>query len=133
MTFSRTVIERIITLWTTGATAKETVAALRNEGIRIGLQTVYRLRRGFTATDLLDELMRLQLRAIYECPKLTLQMEYRGRLIRELMKRDAKQEARGAQNWRVEMIKKKPKVKKLPLNNYGASYSDEYVRQLLTK
>jgi hypothetical protein len=127
------VIERIVTLWTMGATAKETVAALRNENIKIGLQTVYRLRRGLTATELIDELMRLQMRAIAECPNLALQLKYGDRLLGKLMKQDAKRKTGSAQNWKMEMIKKKTKVKKRPPGNPSASDNNEYVRQLLTK
>jgi hypothetical protein len=133
MTFPRAVIERVVTLWTMGQTAEETVAALRSEGVRIGLQTVYRMRHGFTATDLLDELLRLQLRAIEDCPKIALQMEYRDRLLGRLMKQCATQKTGGALNWRAEMVSQKPIVGKQPLNNYGASYDDEYVRKLLTE
>jgi len=133
MTFSRTVIEQIVALWCMGATAEETVAALRNKHVKIGLQTVYRLRRGLTTRELIDELMRLQLRQIAECPNDALQLKYRWLLLSKLMKQDAKQKTGGALNWKMEIVKSKPKVAKRPSYNPCTSDNYEYVRQFLTE
>jgi DnaJ-domain-containing protein 1 len=84
MTFSKTVIQRIVTLWGMGATAEETVAALRNEGIKIGLQTVYRLRHSLTAKQISDELLQEQLRGINRAEG-EAQLRFRNELLKILI------------------------------------------------
>ena len=83
--FSKTVIQRIVNLWGIGASAEETVTALRDEDVKISLHCVYNIRRGLTAQQMIDELQREQQRDIAKCDTPALKMKYRDLLLAKLI------------------------------------------------
>ena len=86
--FSKHVIEKVVECQGIGLSAEETRKYLRdNYQIKISLNSVYNLRHGVTAQDIIDELIRRQERAIRladsEDPALGL--KYRNELLKILV------------------------------------------------
>lgn len=84
LTLPRTVTKRIVELWGIGATAEETVKALHDENITISLHTVYIKRRSLTAQEMIDELIRKQLRDITTSDG-EIKLKYRDKLLEKLI------------------------------------------------
>lgn len=86
MTYSREVTNKIVECWGLGFTAEETVRAVEEwKGITIALNTVYRHRHGITAQQIIDELIRKQLRDIAKDDNSDLRMKYRDKLLDKLI------------------------------------------------
>jgi len=86
MTHTKQTTHRIVEMWGLGFTAEETVRAFREEySIHIGLATVYRKRHSITAQEIIDEIMRKQLRDIARDDSSDLRMKYRDKLLEKLI------------------------------------------------
>jgi hypothetical protein len=87
--YSRAVTQRIIELQALGFSAEETRKRLRErEGITLNLNTVYRHRRSQVGREIIDELIRTQLRSIAHAAtgKGSAQaMKYRNELLKILI------------------------------------------------
>ena len=82
MTYSREVTHKIVECWGLGLTAEETVKAIQEwKGITIALGTVYNHRHSITAQNIIDELIRKQLRDIAKEDDSDLRMKYRDKLL----------------------------------------------------
>jgi hypothetical protein len=116
MTFSKTVIQRIVSLWGRGASAEETVKALQAVGVKISLQAVYNIRHGLTAQQMIDELQREQQRDIDQCESPALKMRYRDLLLAKLIPQKVEQKIEGGETIRFEIIdnSKDPEVQASP-------------------
>ena len=76
----------VVHYWSLGLSAKETVDILKEKRKRnVGLATIYRHRKSFTAQTMIDELIRKQLRDIAASTDSNLKMKYRGKLLDNLM------------------------------------------------
>jgi hypothetical protein len=104
MTFSKEIIQRIVHLWGIGATAEETVKALKGEGVKISLHCVYNLRRSLTAQQIIDELMREQRRDIARSEDPATRMKYRDLLLAKMVPQKIEQTVEGGESFRVEII-----------------------------
>ena len=104
LTFSKTVIQRIVNLWGIGASAEETVKALQDEDVKISLHAVYNIRRGLTAQQMIDELQREQQRDIAKCDDSALKMKYRDLLLAKLIPQKVEQKIEGGESFRVEIV-----------------------------
>ena len=102
--FSKTVIQRIVNLWGIGATAEETVKALKDEGVKISVHCVYNIRHGFTAQEIIDELMREQRRDIAKSENPSVRMKYRDLMLAKLMPQKIEQKLEGGDSFRVEIV-----------------------------
>jgi len=86
MTYSREVTNKIVECWGLGFTAEETVTAIQEwKNIHIGLATVYRHRHSLTAKEIIDELMRKQMRDIAREDNSAVRMKYRDKLLAKLI------------------------------------------------
>ncbi|MCJ7559168.1 hypothetical protein MUO79_00940 [Candidatus Bathyarchaeota archaeon] len=86
--FSRAVTQRIIELQAIGFSAEETRQRLHErDGITLSLNTVYKHRRSSVGREIIDELIRIQLRSIaYVTRKGSAQaMKYRNELLKILI------------------------------------------------
>ena len=82
MTYSREVTHKIVECWGLGLTAEETVKAIQEwKDITIALGTVYNHRHSITAQNIIDELIRKQLRDIAKEDDSDLRMKYRDKLL----------------------------------------------------
>jgi len=82
LTYSREVTNKIVECWGLGFTAEETVTVIENwKGITIALNTVYRHRHSLTAQQIIDELIRKQMRDIAKEEDGDLRMKYRDKLL----------------------------------------------------
>jgi Fe2+ or Zn2+ uptake regulation protein len=104
LTFSKTVIQRIVNLWGLGASAEETVKALREEDVKISLHGVYNIRKSLTAQQMIDELQREQQRDIAKCDTPALKLKYRDLLLAKLMPQKTEQKIEGGETYKVEII-----------------------------
>ena len=113
MTYSREVTGKIVECWGLGFTAEETVTAIAEwKNIRIGLATVYRHRHSLTAQQIIDELLRKQLRDIakVDADKPGLAMKYRDKLLEKLIPQTVLQYSRSVE--RVEHVDLTPLLAK---------------------
>lgn len=86
MTHTKETIHRIVEMWGLGFTAEETRRALREQyRTHVGLATVYRKRHSITAQEIIDELMRKQMRDIARDDNSDLRMKYRDKLLEKLI------------------------------------------------
>jgi len=86
LTYSREVTNKIVECWGLGFTAEETVRAIIEwKDVRIALNTVYRHRHSITATQIIDELMRKQMRDIAKEDDSDVRMKYRDKLLEKLI------------------------------------------------
>lgn len=86
MTHSKQTIQRIVEMWGLGFTAEETRKALREQyRTHVGLATVYRKRHSITAQEIIDELMRKQMRDIARTDVPDTRMKYRDKLLEKLI------------------------------------------------
>lgn len=86
MTYSKEVTGKIVECWGLGFTAEETVKAIQEwKGITISLNTIYRHRHSLTAKELIDELLRKQMRDIAKEDRSDLRMKYRDKLLEKLI------------------------------------------------
>jgi intein-encoded DNA endonuclease-like protein len=86
--YSRTVTQRIIELQALGFSAEETRKRLRErDGMTLNLNTVYTHRRSSVGKEIIDELVRMQLRSIaYAAGKGSAQaLKYRNELLKILI------------------------------------------------
>jgi len=82
LTYSREVTHKIVECWGLGLTAEETVKAIQEwKDITIALGTVYNHRHSITAQNIIDELIRKQLRDIAKESDSDLRMKYRDKLL----------------------------------------------------
>lgn len=84
MTTSHEGIKRVVELWALGLSGEETAKTMRDEGFKIAVATVYRLRHSFTAQQMLDELIRRQLRDIATADP-PLKLKYRDKLLEKML------------------------------------------------
>ena len=86
MTYSKEVTNKIVECWGLGFTAEETVKAIEEwKNIHIGLATIYRHRHSLTAQEIIEELMRKQMRDIAKEDNSDLRMKYRDKLLEKLI------------------------------------------------
>ena len=111
MTYSREITNKIVECWGLGFTAEETVTAIAEwKGIRIGLATVYRHRHSLTAQQIIEELMRKQMRDIAKEDNSDLRMKYRDKLLEKLIPQTVLQYSRSVE--RVEHVDLTPLLAK---------------------
>ncbi len=88
MTLSKTVTQQIVKAWAKGLTAEETVKFLKDEcHVDVCLNTVYAKRKSLDASEMIEELMREQLREIVIAPDLAVRLKYRDKILDKLMPR----------------------------------------------
>lgn len=86
MTLPKTVTKRIVELWGIGASAEETQKALADEDIKLCTNTIYAKRKSITAQEMIEELIRKQLRDIAQCgDDYRTRLEYRDRMLDKYM------------------------------------------------
>ncbi len=82
MTYSKEVTNKIVECWGLGFTAEETVMAIQEwKNIHIGLATIYRHRHSLTAKEIIEELIRKQMRDIAKEEDSEIRMRYRDKLL----------------------------------------------------
>lgn len=84
MTTSHEGVRRIVELWALGISGEETVKRMKKEGFKVALATVYRMRHSFTASQMVEEITRRQLRDIAAATP-ALALKYRDRLLEKMM------------------------------------------------
>jgi len=86
MTYSREVTHFIVECWGLGFTAEETVRAIKEtKQVHVGLATIYRHRHSITAQQIIDELIRKQLRDIAKAEEDEVRMKYRDKLLEKFI------------------------------------------------
>ena len=86
MTYSKEITNMIVECWGLGLSAEETREYIsRSKEVMIGLATVYRHRHSITAQQIIDELMRKQMRDIAKEGDSDLRMKYRDKLLEKLI------------------------------------------------
>ena len=111
MTYSREITNKIVECWGLGFTAEETVTAIAEwKDIHIGLATVYRHRHSLTAQQIIDELLRKQMRDIAKEDDSDLRMKYRDKLLEKLIPQTVLQYSRSVE--RVEHVDLTPLLAK---------------------
>jgi polyphosphate kinase len=84
--YKTTVTHEIVKAWAKGASAEETKKYLEAElGLHICLNTIYKKRRSLEAQEMIDELVRNQLRDITTTKNEQLKMQYRNELLKILL------------------------------------------------
>jgi len=86
MTYSREMTHYIVECWGLGLTAEETIEAiLQTKNVKVGLATIYRHRHSITAQQIIDELIRKQLRDIAKEGVSDIRMKYRDKLLEKFI------------------------------------------------
>ena len=86
MTYSREITHMIVECWGLGLTAEETRTYIhRTKEVMIALNTVYRHRHGLTAQQIIDELIRKQMRDIAKEEDSDVRMKYRDKLLEKFI------------------------------------------------
>lgn len=86
MTYSREITNMIVECWGLGLSAEETREYIfRTKQVMMGLATVYRHRHSLTAQQIIDELMRKQMRDIAKEDNSDVRMKYRDKLLEKLL------------------------------------------------
>jgi hypothetical protein len=103
--YPKIITEKIIELQAKGFSAEETRSYFQQEqGLKIGLNTVYRPRKSVVGQEIADEMVRTQQRSILkqEEKNPALAMKYRNELLKLLIPQRIEQKIEGSgQNWTV--------------------------------
>jgi hypothetical protein len=84
--YTKDVTAFIVYCWGHGLTGEETVKALLDKrGLKVSLNTVYRKRQSMTASEMIDELQREQLRDIASTEDEELKLKYRNEFLKILL------------------------------------------------
>lgn len=84
--YPKTVTQEIVKAWAKGASAEETVTYLQTEiGVHVCLNTIYKKRKSLEAQEMIDELLRQQLREIVSADDKELKLKYRNELLKIFM------------------------------------------------
>ena len=102
--YPKLITEKIIELQAKGFSAEETRSYFEQEqGLKIGINTVYRHRKSVVGQEIADEMVRAQQRSIrrQEEKNPGLAMKYRNELLKLLIPQRIEQKIEGGQNWTV--------------------------------
>lgn len=110
MTISNNGIKRIVELWALGASAEETVKRMRDEGFKIAIASVYRHRHSITASQMVEEITRRQLRDIAQAD-MPLALKYRDKLLEKMMPHKIEQHLDAQVNYPVMPFELDPEIK----------------------
>ena len=99
MGYSREITETIVLCWGKGYTAEETREYIKKSfNKNPHLNTIYAHRHSLTAQQIIEELMRQQLRDIALCQSPTAKMKYRDKLLDKLIPKAIEMKTEGTLN-----------------------------------
>jgi hypothetical protein len=99
MGYPKEITETIVLCWGKGYTAQETVEYIQKIHKKsVSKKTVYRHRHSLTAQEIIEELMRQQLRDIALCQSPTAKMKYRDKLLDKLIPKAIEMKTEGTLN-----------------------------------